>query len=207
MLLQAYFYNMDKSVFNIPFQQEDTAGKIVVGLERISEAFRVLLWEHAKVIGLSPIQIQLLIFVAYHDGQFCNVSHLAKEFNLTKPTISDAIKTLLKKGLIKKVDSPTDKRAYSITLTEAGKSMVSDTEHFANPIKKNSLSASEQEQMLIYLSKLIYGLNRAEILTVQRTCYGCRFYEKKTSTHYCNLMKMDLADKDIRLDCPEFEKK
>jgi len=112
---------MDKSIFDITFQNTDTVSKIVVGLERISEAFRALLWEYAKTIGLSPIQIQILIFVAYHREQLCTVSHLAKEFNLTKPTISDAVKALEKKGMISKHKTLVDSRSYFIALTEEGK--------------------------------------------------------------------------------------
>jgi len=91
---------MNKSIFDPQNQEGDLSGKIVIGLERISEVIKVLLWEKAKDLCLSPIQI--LIFVAYHKSAYCNVSHLAKEFNITKATISDAIKTLLKKELILK---------------------------------------------------------------------------------------------------------
>ncbi|MEO0333318.1 MAG: MarR family transcriptional regulator, partial [Bacteroidota bacterium] len=63
---------MEKSVFNPTNQQSDVSSKIVAGLERISEAFKVLLWEKAKSLGLSPIQIQILIFIAYHKSELCN---------------------------------------------------------------------------------------------------------------------------------------
>jgi hypothetical protein len=36
-------------------QTEKTESKTVVALERISEAFRVLLWDESKKNGLSPI--------------------------------------------------------------------------------------------------------------------------------------------------------
>ena len=200
---------MDKSVFNQAAQNENITSKIVVGLERISEAFRVLLWEHAKVLGLSPIQIQLLIFVAYHSEHLCNVSHLAKEFNLTKPTISDAIKVLVNKEFIQKIPSATDKRAYSVALTNKGEKIVQNTKHFTKPISKgvNQLNATEQTNLFASISKLIFDLNRNGILSIQRTCFGCRFYQKTDNHHYCQLIKTDLLDKDIRLDCPEFEVK
>ena len=198
---------MKKSIFNIDFQNSDTPSKIVAGLERLSTAFRVLLWEHAKVIGLSPIQIQILIFVAYHDESVCNVSHLAQEFNVTKPTISDAVKVLDKKGLIAKITSPLDKRAYSIALSKEGNAIVKKTHHFAQPIHAltSQIDQAEQEQFFKTLSKIIYGLNQKGVLTVQRTCYNCRFFEKKGKQNYCGLMKKELLNKDIRLDCGEFE--
>jgi len=198
---------MKKSIFNQRYQHHNVPNKIVAGLERISEAFRVLLWEHAKVIGLSPIQIQLIIFVAYHEEKLCNVSHLAKEFNMTKATISDAIRVLEKKELIEKITSSTDKRAFSISLSANGKNIVQETEHFADPIRKavSKIEKEDQIQLFQSLSKIIYTLNRAGVLTVQRTCHACRYYEKKGDHHYCMLMKKDLFAKDIRLDCPEFE--
>ncbi len=200
---------MDKSIFNIPFQHSDLNSKIVVGLERISEVFRTLLWEHAKNIGLSPIQIQILIFIAYHKENLCTVSQLAKEFNVTKPTISDAVKTLEKKELIDKNKTSTDSRSYYIVLTSKGQDLVSKTENFANPIKKQleNFDIPEQESLFKSISSLIYKLNRTGILSVQRTCYACKFYEKGEKTDYCNLIQTDLKSTDIRLDCPEFEKK
>ena len=103
---------MEESVFNTEFQQKDITSKIVVSLERISEAFKSLLWTYAKTIGLSPIQIQLLIFIAYHKKNLCNISYLANEFNITKPTVSDAVKVLHTKKLIKKTYASKDSRRY-----------------------------------------------------------------------------------------------
>ncbi len=200
---------MDKSIFNPAFQHQDVSAKIVIGLERISEVFRALLWEHAKTIGLSPIQIQILIFLAYHKQNLCTVSHLAKEFNVTKPTISDAVKVLEKKDLIFKNKTATDSRSYYISLTPKGEKNVSETENFANPIKKElqNFNKDEQESLLKTITTLIYKLNRSGIISVQRTCYACKFYEKGKNSDYCNLIQTDLTSTDIRLDCPEFEEK
>ena len=198
-----------QSVFDLSVQNKDVSRKIVAGLERIGEAYRVLLWNHGKKIGLSPIQIQILIFVSYHDQKWCNVSHLAKEFNVTKPTISDAVNVLVKKELLQKEPSSVDKRAYSLALTDAGKEILQETAHFADPIHKLieiHFDKDAQTQFFTQLSQLIYALNQQEILTVQRTCFNCRFYQSKGSNeHFCKLLDTDLKNEDIRLDCPEFE--
>ncbi|MFH6605076.1 MarR family winged helix-turn-helix transcriptional regulator [Maribacter algicola] len=171
--------------------------------------FKVLLWEKAKLVGLSPIQIQILIFIAFHKQELCNVSHLAKEFNVTKPTISDAVKVLDKKGMVSKDFSNSDSRSYSLELTEMGKKLVTETNDFAKPLKKqiDKFDESELGSLFDTMSQLIYQLNRSGILTVQRTCYGCTFYQKNGRTDYCNLLEKELKTTEIRLDCPEFEEK
>lgn len=197
---------IDKSVFNPDQQQKDVSSKIVAGLERISEVFKVLLWDKAKTVGLSPIQIQLLIFIAFHKQELCNVSHLAKEFNVTKPTVSDAIKVLDKKGMIIKDFSSSDSRSYSIGLSPLGHKMISEINDFANPLKTqlDIFGQSDLEGIFKTLSELIYKLNRSGILTVQRTCYGCKFHEKNNTADYCKLLEKELLNRDIRLDCPEY---
>lgn len=51
-----------KSDFDLNQQIQSTESKIVASLERIAQAFRVLLWQESKEFALSPIQVQLLIF-------------------------------------------------------------------------------------------------------------------------------------------------
>ncbi|GJM27707.1 MAG: hypothetical protein DHS20C17_03420 [Cyclobacteriaceae bacterium] len=200
---------MRKSTFNPEQQEKDISSKIVAGLERVSEVFKVLLWEKAKLVGLSPIQIQVLIFIAFHKQSLCNVSHLAREFNVTKPTISDVIRVLDQKGLIVKDVSLSDSRSYSITLSELGNDIVSQTYDFSSPLKKqvDDFSQSELESLFSTLSQLIFKLNRNGILSVQRTCFGCKFYEKNNGNDYCSLLQKELLSQEIRLDCPEFEEK
>lgn len=205
---QALFF-MKKSIFDPEEQQYDLSSKIIAGLERVSQAFKVLLWEKAKQLGLSPIQIQILIFVAYHKNEFNNVSFLAREFNVTKPTISDAIRVLDQKGLILKDHSSPDSRSYSIFLSDKGKEIVGETDDFANPVASqlNNIPADDRENMFKVLSKLIFDLNQKGILTVQRTCFACKFYGKNGKQHYCHLLEKELKHTDIRLDCIEFEEK
>ena len=52
---------MKKSVFDLEHQNSNIESKIIVSLERLSQAFRVLLWNESKAFSLSPIQIQIMI--------------------------------------------------------------------------------------------------------------------------------------------------
>ncbi len=112
---------MNYSSFNLNEQNQKIESRIVVALERISEAFRVLLWNESKENSLSPIQIQILIFIHFHTSEKCKVGYLADEFNMTKATISDSVKVLLLKELVAKETDPVDTRSFSLSLTNEGK--------------------------------------------------------------------------------------
>ncbi len=198
---------MQHSVFD-PNAQVDNAGlKIIAALERLSEGFRVLLWEKSKVLGISPIQIQILIFVHYHSDENCKVSFLAQEFNLSKPTVSEAVKSLEQKGMIERQTDSVDTRSHTIHLTAEGQAVVAQTEHFANPMLQGLayVSAAEKSLLLEQLLRLIGQFQAAGIISLQRMCFSCRFYQPKNGDHFCQFLNKTLADAALRLDCREFE--
>lgn len=201
---------MNKSVFNPNYQSEHIDAKIVVALERVAEAFRVLLWNEGKETAISPIQIQILIFLRFHDVQKRTVSYLAREFAMTKPTISDAVKVLEQKEFIEKKIQPTDSRSYTIHLTSKGKKRVEQALAFVTPME-NALAEVSQERkdvLLASLLELIGKLHDKGVISVQRMCYSCRFYaggRQGQKGHYCTLLKQPLHDNELRIDCPEHE--
>lgn len=190
-------------------QRKDLSEKVVFGLERISEAFKSLIWGKAKTYGLSPIQIQILIFVANHKEELSSVSNLAKEFHVTKPTISDAVKALDQKGYIVKNYSSADSRSYTIFLSDLGKEMLAKTSDYTLPFFKGFEKMEDREIIQLYstLTKLVFELNRSGILTIQRTCLACKFHELNNNKHHCHLMGKDLAETELMLDCADYEVK
>lgn len=196
-----------KSSFDLNRQNKNTESKIVVALERISEAFRVLLWNESKDYSLSPIQIQLLIFIQFHAQEKCKVGYLADEFNMTKATISDSVKVLLAKDLVIKETDSIDTRSYTLSLTKKGEQIAEKASFFASSIEKPIEKLSEVKKTVILngLLQMIYDLNKAGIITIQRMCFTCSFYNSENGIHYCNLLKTKLAESEIRVDCPEHE--
>lgn len=198
---------MKSSVFDSKFQQASAESKIVVALEKISEAFRVLMWEESKAHAVSPIQIQILIFCLFHKPGKATVSNLADEFNMTKATISDSVKSLLSKKLIVKETETEDSRSYSIQLSDSGKLLAKKVSLFANKIYEPlaSLSKRENELLLSSLLDLISKLQNAGIISINRMCLSCRFHELKKNQHYCHLLNTHLKKAELRIDCAEHE--
>ncbi len=198
---------MARSVFDPGYQLQSVESKIAAALERISEAFRVLLWREARVHGLSPIQIQLLIFLNFHPPERRTVTHLAREFNLTKATISDALGVLDRKRLIRKTVRAADSRSLLLDLTDKGRKTVHRVAMFANAFRPSmaSLTREQKETLLAALLQTILHLHRAGILAIQRMCPTCRFYREGRERTYCTLFKIPLKRTDLRVDCPKHE--
>jgi DNA-binding MarR family transcriptional regulator len=196
---------MEKSAFDPAHQQTHTGSKIIASLERIAQAFRVLLWNESKTNTLSPIQIQILIFLLHHEKSMGKVSYLADEFNLSKPTISDAVKSLEEKQLIGRKTEDADARSQIIFLTRKGKTTATQSAMFGQQLEKPiaQLSASEKEKLLIQLLGIIRHLNKAGIITLQRMCFTCTHYEQKGDAHFCRLLNQRLSNTELRIDCPE----
>ncbi len=180
--------------------------KIATGIERLSTIFRSALWEEAKQHQLSPLQTQIVLFVAAHPPELNNVSHLAKEFALTKATISDAVRVLIEKQLLKKQGSE-DARGFSVALTNSGRKLkqkLSGLEaFFGNALEQASLE--EQQKIWEGLLLLIGHLQKTGVIPL-RMCFSCQHFgkqHKQDAPHYCHLMQAPLAIADIRIDCPE----
>ena len=197
-----------ESIYNLEFQNSSLDNKIIAGLDRISQVFKTLLLEKSKLYNLSPIQIQLLIFINYHSQEKSTVSYLAHEFNLSKPTISDTIKTLEQKQFIKKIIDKNDTRSYIIVLTELGKNIVTQTENFVNPLSAIISNADPNDKIILWknITNIIEQLNELKIISIQRTCLNCIHYSKNNNNSFCSLLNQNLKSEDIRIDCKEFKK-
>ncbi len=66
-------------------------------------------------------QFHVLRYVRRGPG---SMAELATAKNISRPAISQAVDVLVKKGLVTRTQSPTDRRYVELTLTEAGNSLL-----------------------------------------------------------------------------------
>jgi DNA-binding MarR family transcriptional regulator len=200
---------MQPSDFDPDIQNRQIESKIIVALERISQAFRVLLWQESKDFSLSPTQVQVLIFLLHHSPDKRKVSYLADELNMTRATISDTIKTLAGKGLVHRETEPDDSRSYVIHLTDKGRETAKRTSVFSEQIRipVDRMHPDDKANLLLSLFDIMQHLNSSGVITIQRMCHTCTWYryDENAKTHYCKLLKMSLKPVDLRVDCPEHE--
>ncbi|MBW8682819.1 MarR family transcriptional regulator [Chitinophaga sp. B61] len=199
--------NLHTIPFNPDTQNTSNDALILAALERVGESFRVMLWEQAKENGLSPIQVQSLIFLHTHSASKATVTYLSKEFNVTKATMSDVVKVLTEKKLVVRKDNPADSRAQVLKLTAAGKKVAETTGGFANTLLQyiGQLGDAQKAGLKTILLELIYHLYQENIITMQRMCFSCTHFSGEGDQHFCNLLRLPLLPETLRLDCPEHE--
>jgi DNA-binding MarR family transcriptional regulator len=200
------------SVFEPSSQHGDVNKKVVAALERLSQAFRVLLQEEAQRHGLSPIQARFLVHLLHHDDELGRVGRLAEEFGLSRATVSDAVGTLEAKGLVRREPWPRDGRVAILRLTSEGEEVAVGLSGWADIVEEQlvSFAPGEKEAVMRLLMRLISALQGAGVITVARMCVSCRFFRPDVHPsgvlpHHCALLDMPLSGADLRTDCPEHE--
>jgi DNA-binding MarR family transcriptional regulator len=197
------------SVFDPEKQHKRVDSKIVAALERLNQAFRTQLWNQAQEHGLSPIQIQILVFLLNHDRSMSRVSRLAREFGVTAATVSDAVSTLVEKNLAERVASRGDLRVFDIRLTQQGRRLTRRLSGWADSMRDSLgvLSAKQQQAVMHSLMQMISSLQQSGIVSEARMCVSCRHFVEKphsgSAQHYCLLLEKSLDTGDLRIDCPE----
>lgn len=200
---------MPNSIFNPHHQNDYLPAKIAAALERLGTVHDVLFREAAQATGLSPLQLRMLLFIAYHAPERANVTELAREFQLTKPTASDALRVLRQKDLLRKVPDGIDRRKHGLILTDTGRKIVEGADAIGQSFERliAGRSAAEQETTYSLLAHLINQFLHNETLETQRICYQCRFYAVDDQGAHCQLLRQPLPPAAVRIDCPEWEEK
>jgi len=198
--------NIDGSKASKP----QTEFKISLVLSKLSDFYRQSLWSQAQPHGISPIQVQLILFVRNHSSALNKVSHLAKEFQMTKATISDSVRVLVDKKLLRKVSEVNDKRSFSLQLTTRGEELANAIESHQDDFLKvlSKLESGKKVGLFKGLFELLNKLNEEGLIPIQRMCFNCGFYDgDKQSSHRCSFLQKTLETADIRIDCDDFESK
>jgi len=153
------------------------------------------------------MQIQILIFLHYHKvHDKKTITYLAREFNLTKATVSDSVKSLLAKKILLKKNNISDKRSYYLELSSNGRNIAAKLSSYGLSFKEivSGLSEARRSELYHSLVMIIKHLYDRKIINVQRMCFNCRYYNPlNDSGFYCKLLSMKLKYNNIRIDCPD----
>jgi DNA-binding MarR family transcriptional regulator len=179
--------------------------KIVAALERISQALRALSWSSGKSLSLNPAQAQVIVFLYEHPRLSSRISLMAKEFGISVATMSDTIRLLEEKHLVRKNFPEPSSRNFTLKLTDKGAAVAVQARQYAEVLRQviAALPAQDNVQLLDSLSDIIFGLYRNDVSPVQRMCKTCKFHDQLGGETYCHLLRKPLGKAQIQLDCPD----
>ncbi len=188
---------------------EDIDNKIYFAFEKLFAAYRSHQWEINKKYGISPIMIQFLKYINRHDEGSNTITNIALEFSLTKPTVSDAIDTLTKKGFMKKKSSSDDSRVKFLLLTKKGIEVVQEIrkceDWFFNILCR--FSRDEKTHLYTFLIEILRLMRLKGDIEVFKSCAVCenfepnKFGDSKTP-HHCKFLNISFSNDMIKIDCP-----
>lgn len=195
-----------------PRESATVEAKIAAALERLGQAQRVLLQQAATAHGLSPIQARILAGLAASPDRGNSPADLAGELGVTRATVADALAALVRKNLINRQVTVADRRRAAVSLTVAGRDLAASLDGWAAPLEGELAVLPERDQgaLLSTLLSLIAGLQRVGAVSTSRMCVTCMFFRPDAhpgaaAPHHCNLLDAPLAERELRIDCPEHQ--
>lgn len=185
--------------------------RLLDAIERLGHGLRAQSQRTARAAGLTPLQQQALLAVARHPVQRRQVGALAAEFDVSVPTMSDAVAALERKGLMHRTVA-ADARRRTLALTEAGAATSAGLAEWDQPALAalGELDDGDKGAALDVLLSVIGDLVRSGEIAVARTCTTCQHFRSHkhddlSAPHHCALLDLPLERTDLRTDCPEHE--
>lgn len=190
--------------------QNSLSRSVIIGLNKIGLALKSHSWQDATQHGLTPTQGQILALLKSKGAAGMRLSAVANEMGVTAATASDAVTTLVDKGLVQKAKAIDDGRAIAISLTPQGNQIAERVLDWSDFLLDavSELSELEQAVFLRGLMKMIRKLQDRNRISVARMCVNCQFFQPNVypdanKPHHCQFVDAAFGDRELQLDCPD----
>jgi DNA-binding MarR family transcriptional regulator len=183
----------------------DVDRKLLDAIERLGRALRATRQRLATDLGLTTLQIEIIDRLD-HLGPL-PVGQLARELDISQPTASDAVASLERKQLLERRRSPDDGRITIAVLTDTGGASadrIRDGLCALRPTSDQSRSLDRGTALEVLLHEIL-RLQKAGVITINRSCLSCRHYQPPAGGNpaHCHLLDTRLETHELRVDCPD----
>lgn len=115
-------------------------------------------WEHSVVkdSGLSPAQMHTIEVIGHHQNLM--MRELADRLGITTGTLTVAVDRLEKLGMVRRKPHEHDRRSWLIVLTEQGKAMYEQHNHYHEELTQEicrELSDQDMETLKRLLGRIV----------------------------------------------------
>lgn len=153
---------------------------------------------------LNPTQRAALLYLARANRFSRAPSHVADYLSATRGTVSQTLKALHRKGLVRERRSETDKRSFSYEPTPEGIALVSAHDGLSKVLAQ--LSAEDADSFADQLTHLISSLLEQRGGQSFGVCRTCFHHEARGKTGFCTLLQVELGEEERGQLCHEHAK-
>jgi DNA-binding MarR family transcriptional regulator len=181
--------------------QDTTTFKLI---ERISTLLRSEERKKYAAIGLHPIHVQVLDYLA--NCNYCSDTPAAvtEYFGLTKGTVSQSLQVLERKGYINKNQDSGDGRVIHLTLTARGEQLLTEIQAldvFAQA--EEALASQEFSTIGEALKTTLLALQKVNDVKSFGVCHTCINFDEEDNHYLCKLTQLPLSRSDADKICRE----
>ena len=175
-------------------------------IERLGNLVRADVRAVGHVHDMRPVQLEALRYLT-QCNRYSDTPQAVTEFlGLTKGTVSQTIKVLEQKGLLRKQNDASDKRLVHLKPTAKGRRVIERV----MPVKSlvsglEMLPDSECRMIEGALRELLHSMQRANDFKTLAACHTCRFNQKHDGSYYCGLTQEPLMDREVEQICREHQ--
>lgn len=165
-----------------------------------------LLSTEAHAEGLLPVQWEALRYLQRANRFSTTAAALTAYLGLTKGTVSQTLKALESRGLVKKKVNTSDRRSNHLSLTAKGRNLLKRDPLIATVAALDELSSRTQSALDTGLETLLSARLAAQDRQPFAQCRDCRYFARRHADgepHFCQLLKEPLAESDAEAICFE----
>lgn len=168
-------------------------------LDRIARLRAANSWQD----DLNPSQRAALEYLGRANRFSRSPSQVADYLASTRGTVSQTLKSLLRKGLVEEVRSETDKRWISYEVTPQGFAHLSADQKASTLV---DLTDGEAELLTNLLERFLHAMLAQRGGRSFGICSTCKYHSQRKGGGYCQLLEIDLLPAEVGQICHEHER-
>ncbi|MCX7677587.1 MAG: MarR family winged helix-turn-helix transcriptional regulator [Spirochaetes bacterium] len=179
-------------------------------LNKIFDAKKAFLWKLAQRYHLTPLQIQILCHI-HKCAPSANISahEIAQELYITRATMSVAVKSLVKKGFIRKSFDSSDNRKQHLKLAAKSKKILNEIKRFESAFVSHfsQFSPNSISTATGVLVQMLAFMQDAGMVDRVSMCAKCNHCSKISQTTFrCELTQRTFSIDGMKIGCCRYEK-
>lgn len=152
---------------------------------------------------LTPTQIAALDYL-WRANRFSRApSHVADYLGATRGTISQTLRTLERRGLIREVRDTADRRRIRYDVTDDGSAALQGNDTFDQAL--GVLSATQRAQLAHMVQTLLSELVHMRGGRGFGLCNSCRHLRQQDGGYFCAMLNLPLEPFETKQLCHEHE--